>query len=81
MTFASDTSILRDPNVFIADIVTTTDITPFLDGLTNFDKAIKKYSFTDAYLYVTKVNESKCGTLKGVICDYHRKALHNVAIG
>ena len=33
MTFASGTSILRDPHLFIGDSGAISDTTPFLDGL------------------------------------------------
>ena len=39
--FASDTSILRYPDVFIYDAGAKSDTTPFLDGLTNGEETRK----------------------------------------
>ena len=41
MNFASDTLILREPNIFIYDTGATSDTTPFLNGLTNVGEASK----------------------------------------
>ena len=43
-TFVSDTSILREPNVFIDDTGATSDTTPFLYGLENAEEARKEYA-------------------------------------
>ena len=78
MTFASDTSIVRDQNIFIADTGAMSDTTRFLDGLKNVEEASKEYAITDAY--GTNIIASKHGTLKGVIYDKQCRDLHVVAI-
>ena len=40
MTFASETSIIREPDVFIADTGTMSDTTQFLYGLENVKEVI-----------------------------------------
>ena len=78
MTFASDTSMLGETCIFIADTGTTSNTTPFLDGLNNLKEASKEDAITDAYF--TKISGSKCSTIKGVICDSNGKALDAVSI-
>ena len=75
----SNTSILRDPNVFIADTGAMSGTTPFLYGLKNVEEASKEDAITDAS--GTNISASTHGTLKVVMCDKHGKELRGLATG
>ena len=77
--FTSDSSILKDPNFFIADNGATSDTTPFLYGLKIFKEESKEDAITDESR--TNISARKRGNLKGVMCDNHGKYLHDVSIG
>ena len=62
MTFATKTSILRDPNVFIAAMGAMSNNPSYLHSLQNVEDVGKDNTITD--VSGMKISASKCGKLK-----------------
>ena len=78
MQLVNNTSILRDPNVFIADSGATSDTSPYTYGMKGLVDGNEEDAITDAS--GNRMQAFKKGTMKGVICDKFGNEVQNMII-